>query len=188
MTRIPSALHGSARLVLVGLLGLLSLTASVPAVAQAPDPRVAQLEEEVRHRLWMLPYFGVFDNLEFKVEPGGLVTLLGQVRRPTLKSDAEAAVKRISGVDKVANKIEVLPVSPNDDRLRLRLYRTIYRTDALERYAIQAVPPIHIIVKNGHVTLEGVVASEMDKNLANIKARGVPGTFSVTNNLRIEKS
>ena len=162
--------------------------ASVPAVGaqDQQDPRLRRVEMEVRHQLWMLPYFGVFDNLLFKVEPGGKVTLLGQVRKPTLKSDAERAVKGVEGVDTVDNQIEVLPVSPNDDRIRLRVYRAIYRTASLERYGIQAVPPIHIIVKNGNVALEGVVASEGDKNLANIKAHGVPGVFKVTNNLRIE--
>lgn len=171
-------------IVLALALGLTGAAAG-SAAAQSPDPRVERLEEEVRHQLWMLPYFGVFDNLAYKVEPGGTVTLSGQVRQATLKQDAEARVKRIPGVDNVANEIEILPVSPMDDRIRLRTYRAIYRTGALERYAIQAVPPIHIIVKNGHVTLEGAVASEMDKNLANIKARGVGGVFSVTNNLRV---
>jgi hyperosmotically inducible periplasmic protein len=155
---------------------------------QEQDPRVKRLIREVRHELNLLPYYGVFDNLQFKVEPGGKVTLLGQVRKPTLKSDAERAVKGIEGVDTVDNQIEVLPLSPNDDRIRLRVYRTIYRTPSLERYAIQAVPPIHIIVKNGNVTLEGVVASTGDKNLANIQARTVPGVFKVTNNLRVENS
>lgn len=165
----------------VSLTGL----AAGRAAAQTPDPKVERLQEEVRHQLWMLPYFGVFDNLEYKVDPGGTVTLLGQVRQATLKDDAERRVKQIPGVDQVVNTIEILPVSPNDDRIRLRTYRAIYRTGALERYAIQAVPPVHIIVKNGHVTLEGAVASEMDKNLANIKARGVSGVFSVTNNLKV---
>jgi hyperosmotically inducible protein len=179
-----------ATIVLVGVLTCAAAAApkAAPAGQDQTDPRVRRVEMEVRHQLWMLPYFGVFDNLAFKVEPGGKVTLLGQVRNPTLKSDAERAVKSVEGVDTVDNQIEVLPVSPNDDRIRLRVYRTIYRTASLERYAIQAVPPIHIIVKNGNVTLEGVVASEMDKNLANIKARGVPGVFKVTNNLRIESS
>jgi hyperosmotically inducible protein len=94
----------------------------------------------------------------------------------------------VEGVDTVDNQLEVLPLSPNDDRIRMRVYRAIYHNTALERYAIQAVPPIHIIVKNGNVTLEGVVATPLDKNLANIKARGVPGTFKVTNNLRVESS
>jgi hyperosmotically inducible protein len=185
-----------ARIALVWLVVLASMWISVPspftitvvsadAGGQASDRRANRLEWEVRHELYMLPYFGVFDHLAFTVEPGGKVTLLGQVRRPTLKSDAEGAVKDIPGVDTVVNKIEVLPVSQNDDRLRLRTYRAIYRDTTLERYAIQAVPPIHIIVKNGHVTLEGAVGSEMDKTIANLKARGVSGVFSVTNNLRV---
>jgi hyperosmotically inducible periplasmic protein len=159
--------------------------AAQPA-AQGADRRLSRLEWEVRRELWTLPYYGVFDHLAFTVEPGGKVTLLGQVRRPTLKSDAEAAVKDVSGVDTVVNKIEVLPVGQNDDRLRLRTYRAIYRDTVLERYAIQAVPPIHIIVKNGNITLEGAVGSEQDKTIANLKARGVSGAFSVTNNLRVD--
>jgi len=143
------------------------------------------LKKEVRHELVMLPYYGVFDNLAYRVN-GSTVELFGQVSRPTLKSDAERVVKQIEGVEKVVNNIEVLPVSPNDDRLRLAAFRAIYGHPALNRYAIQAVPPIHIIVKNGHVTLEGVVANEADKNIANIQANSVPGVFSVTNNLRVE--
>ncbi len=146
----------------------------------------AWLEKEVRHQLVLLPYYSVFDNLEYKVE-GDKVTLLGQVVRPTLKSDAEAAVKKIEGVSAVENRIEVLPTSPNDDRIRRAVFRAIYSDTVLSRYAIQAVPPIHIIVKGGHVTLEGVAASEADKNVANIRANEVPGTFSVTNHLRVEK-
>jgi len=115
------------------------------------------------------------------------VTLTGQVSRPTLKSDAENVVKQIEGVEKVVNQIEVLPVSPNDDRLRMAVYRTIYGHVALNRYALRAVPPIHIIVKNGNVTLEGVVANEADRNIANIQANSVPGVFAVTNNLRVDK-
>jgi hyperosmotically inducible protein len=140
---------------------------------------------EIRHELVMLPYYGVFDNLVYKVD-GYNVTLMGQVTRPTLKSSAENVVKDIEGVQKVTNNIEVLPVSPNDDRLRLALYRTIYGHSSLNRYALNAVPPIHIIVKNGNVTLEGVVANEMDKNIANIQANSVSGVFGVTNNLRVE--
>jgi hyperosmotically inducible protein len=145
-----------------------------------------RITKEVRHELLLLPYYSVFDNLAYKVD-GDTVTLLGQVTRPTLKSDAEAAVKSIEAVSKVNNQIEVLPPSPEDDRLRLALYRAIYSSPPLQRYAIQSVPPIHIIVKNGHATLEGVVASEADKNLANLQANSVPGVFSVTNNLRVEK-
>lgn len=134
----------------------------------------------------MLPYYGVFDNLAYKVD-GASVTLIGQVTRPTLKSDAENVVKKIEGVEQVNNEIEVLPPSPNDDRIRRAVYRAIYGNPALERYRLQAVPSMHIIVKNGNVTLVGVVATDGDKNIAGIKANGVSGVFSVTNNLQVEK-
>ena len=145
-----------------------------------------RLVKEVRHELVMLPYYNVFDNLAFKVD-GSTVTLMGQVTRPTLKSDAGRVVKSIEGVDKVVNNIEVLPLSPNDERIRMAVYRAIYGNTSLQRYGLQAVPPIHIIVNNGNVTLEGVVAAEADKNIANLQANGVPGVFSVKNNLRVEK-
>ena len=145
-----------------------------------------RLVKEVRHELVMLPYYGVFDNLAYRVN-GYNVELFGQVTRPTLKTDAERVVKHIEGVEKVINNIEVLPLSPNDDRIRLAVYRAIYGHTALNRYALQAVPPVHIIVNNGNVTLEGVVANEADKNIANIQARGVSGVFNVTNNLKTEK-
>ena len=134
----------------------------------------------------MLPYYSVFDNLSYRVD-GTRVTLFGQVVLPTLRSDAENVVKRIEGVTGVTNEIEVLPVSPMDDRLRRTLFRAIYSKPSLERYALGAVPPIHIIVKNGNVTLEGVVDNEMDKNVAGIAANGVPGVFKVTNNLVVAK-
>ena len=149
------------------------------------DRSQSRLMREVRHELVTLPYYGVFDNLMYKVD-GGTVTLLGQVARPTLKSSAENVVKDIEGVERVVNQIEVLPTSPNDDRIRIATYRAIYSQAALNRYALRAVPPIHIIVKNGNVTLEGVVANEGDKNIANLQANGVSGVFSVKNNLRIE--
>ncbi|HTM49681.1 MAG TPA: BON domain-containing protein [Bryobacteraceae bacterium] len=145
-----------------------------------------RIVREVRHELVMLPYYNVFDNLSFKVE-GSTVTLLGQVTRPTLKADAERVVKGIEGVEKVVNQVEVLPVSPNDDRIRTTVYRAIYSQPSLQRYGLQAVPPIHIIVKNGNVALEGIVASAADKDMANIQAKSVPGVFGVTNNLRVEK-
>ena len=144
-----------------------------------------RIVRQVRHELVMLPYYGVFDNLAFRLD-GTTVTLLGQVTRPTLKSDAENVVKDVEGVEKVVNQIEVLPVSPMDDRIRLAAFRAVYGTQGLDRYALNAVPPIHILVNNGKLTLEGVVANEADKNLAGIKANGVSGVFSVTNNLRIE--
>jgi hyperosmotically inducible protein len=140
-----------------------------------------KLYKEVRHQLVMLPWYSVFDNLAYQVE-GDKVILYGQVTRPTLKSDAEAAVKSIEGVASVVN-IEVLPVSPMDDQLRRAVYRAIYGEPALSRYSIQAVPSIHIIVKNGNVTLEGAVDNETDKNLAGLRANGVPNVFSVKNNL-----
>ena len=145
------------------------------------------LMKEVRHQLLLLPYYSVFDNLLFKVE-GDKVTLLGQVSRPTLKSDAENAVKGIEGVASVNNQIEVLPTSPMDDQLRRAVYRAIYGDTGLSRYGMSALPSIHIIVKNGNVTLEGLVDSETDKNLANLRANQVPNVFSVTNNLAVAAS
>ena len=142
------------------------------------------LVKEVRHQLLLLPYYSVFDNLLFKVE-GDKVTLLGQVVRPTLKSDAENAVKGIESVSSVDNQIEVLPTSPMDDGLRRAVYRAIYGDTSLSRYGMSALPSIHIIVKNGNVALEGVVDNEGDKNLAGLRANGVPNVFSVTNNLTI---
>ena len=168
-------------LVLVLAFGLASI-----ALAQEIARSQERLEKEVRHELVMLPYYGVFDNLAFKVD-GSKVTLLGEVTRPTLKTDAEGVVKHIEGVENVDNQIEVLPLSPNDDRIRLAVYRAVYRQAGLDRYALQAVPPIHIIVKNGNVRLEGVVATEADKNLAGIRAKGVSGVFWVNNSLRVEK-
>jgi len=151
---------------------------------------IDRIVKEVHHELVMLPFYGVFDNLAYKVDPDGTVTLLGQVspvRGPTLKSDAENAVKRIEGVERVVNNIEVLPLSPNDDRIRRAVYRAIYGNSVLNQYQLRAVPPIHIIVKNGHVTLEGVVARQMDKQIAGTQANQVPGVFSVTNNLQVEE-
>lgn len=160
---------------------------ATPAFAQQPDLRTRRLETEVRHELLTLPYYGVFDNLAFTVEPGGTVRLLGQVVRPTLKNDAERAVKGVEGVERVINEIEVLPVSIDDDRIRLAVARAIYRTDALERYGFQVDPSIHIIVKRGRVTLEGVVDNQGDKTIAGMKAREVGGVFEVTNSLRVAK-
>jgi osmotically-inducible protein OsmY len=132
----------------------------------------------------LLPWYSVFDNLAFKVERDK-VTLFGQVTRPTLKSDAESAVKSIEGVASVVNNIEVLPLSPIDDQIRRATYRAIYGDPGVSRHSIQAVPSIHIIVKNGNVTLEGVVDNESDKNLANLRASQVPNVFWVKNNLVI---
>ena len=142
------------------------------------------LVKEVRHQLLLLPYYSVFDNLLFKVD-GDKVTLMGQVVRPSLRSDAESAVKGIESVSSVDNQIEVLPVSVMDDQLRRAVFRAIYGDTVLSRYGMAALPSIHIIVKNGSVTLEGVVDSESDRNLANLRANGVPNVFSVTNNLTV---
>lgn len=152
--------------------------------SQAPGQ---YLEREVRHQLVLLPYYTIFDWFEFRVD-GYTVTLTGEVARPVLKSDAENVVKRIEGVQKVVNNIKVLPVSDFDDRIRVAEYRAIYGEASLNRYALQAVGPIHIIVDNGHVTLKGVVANTMDKNVAGIRANGVPGVFSVDNQLQVEGS
>ena len=149
----------------------------------ADESRIAR---EVRHELVSLPYFGVFDDLGFTVN-GSTVTLVGEVTRPTLKSDAGNVLKRVEGITNVVNNIEVLPLSPDDDRIRRGVYRAVYGDPSLStRYGFQALPSIHIIVKNGHVRLEGVVANEGDKNIAGIRANGVPGAFSVENDLRVE--
>ena len=177
------------RLILLVLASLLTVNTQGTAQDAQREPSARAQERitrEVRHELLMLPYFGVFDYIAYKVD-GYNVTLLGQVVRPTLKSDAENVVKHIEGVEKVDNQIEILPPSPTDDRLRLRLFRAIYDYPALERYELGVQKPIRIIVKNGRVTLEGVVDSESDKNLAGLRANTVSGTFSVTNNLQVVK-
>lgn len=168
---------------------LAALTVSAQNTSRdQPSPKSEQrISKEVRHELLMLPYFGVFDNIAYKVD-GSTVTLQGQVVRPALKSDAENAVKHIEGVDRVENQIEVLPPSPMDDRIRLEEYRAIYGFPALEKYALSVQKPIRIIVKNGHVTLEGVVDNQADKDMAGMRAKGVPGTFSVDNNLQVQPS
>jgi hyperosmotically inducible protein len=142
----------------------------------------ARIVKEVRHQILMLHDFGVFDNIAFKLN-GYDVILVGQVSRPLLKSEAERVVKKIEGVERVDNRIDVLPVSPNDDRLRRDVFNAIYRYGPLEHYGVGSNRPIHIIVNRGHVILEGVVDREMDKNLAGIRASGVFGVFSVQNNL-----
>ena len=148
------------------------------------DPRIVR---EVRRELVTLPYYGVFDWLEYEVQPNGTVILKGQVVRPSTKSDAENRVEEIEGVTKVINQITTLPLSPNDDRLRRSLYRQIYGFNSpLFRYGHQAVPSIHLIVNRGHATLKGVVSSRGDLTQAYIRARSVPGLFSVKNELRVE--
>ena len=145
-----------------------------------------QIAREVRHQLVMLPYYGIFDDLAF-FTTGSTVTLVGEVTRPTLKSDAENVTKHVEGVTQVINKIEVLPPSPMDDQIRAAEYHAIYGDPSLStRYGFRALPSIHIIVKNGHVTLEGVVANDSDKNLIHTRANSVPNVFSVTDNLQVE--
>lgn len=144
------------------------------------------LIKEVRHELVMLPYVNIFDNLEFRVD-GNNVTLMGQVTRPVIKSDAENVVKHVEGVGEVINQIEVLPPSPADDAIRRATYTTLVRQPGLQLYFMQSISPIRIVVKNGNVTLEGVVSTQADSDLAKIQANSVPGVFSVTNHLRVEK-
>lgn len=173
-----------ARVLVSSILFLgLPLMAAAPAEKDGSD--MSRVERQVRHELVMLPFYGVFDNLSFNVD-GSTVTLMGQVARPSLKNSAERVAKNVEGVERVVNEIEVLPNSSNDDNIRIATYRAIYSQAALQRYQLRAVPPIHIIVNNGNVTLEGVVATEADKNIAGIQANGVSGVFKVTNNLRVE--
>jgi hyperosmotically inducible protein len=139
---------------------------------------------QVRHELLMLPFYGVFDNIEYKAV-GNHVELLGQVVDPTTKYEAGNLVKEIKGVKSVTNKIQVLPLSSSDNYIRFAVYRAVFGEASLYRYAMGANPSIHIIVDNGNVTLVGVVANKMDKEIAGIAANSVPGVFSVTNSLRV---
>lgn len=167
---------------ILALVMSIALTSS--ALATRGKPRT--LATEVRHELITLPYYGVFDFLQYRVD-GSSVTLLGYARTPALKHDAGAVVKGVEGVTSVDNEIKVLPVSPYDDRIRIAAYRAIYGNQNFWNYAILAVPSIHIIVNNGNITLEGVVNSQLDKNLAYSLVSGIPGTFSVTNHLEVVK-
>ncbi len=194
MNQIIRNFAGNILSIILSLLFMLGMATGVSAApranTQAPRDQAqyeAWLANQVRHKLVMLPWYSLFDNLEYWVD-GTKVTLSGQVSKPFLKDDAGSAVKKIEGVTAVDNQIEVLPLSPNDDRIRRQELRAIYSYSSLQRYGIAPVPSIHIIVRNGNVTLEGVVANEADKNVAYIRADGVPGVFSVTNNLRIEKN
>jgi BON domain-containing protein len=187
--RMKRLVMSVAGVLLAGAVGIIPATAQYEQRAdRAVQPGGAgqdRIAREVRHELVMLPYYGVFDDLEYSVN-GDTVTLMGRVTRPTLKSDAGNVVKRIEGVERVDNEIEVLPLSPMDDRIRIAEYHAIYGQPGLDRYALQAVPPIHIIVDNGHVTLVGVVASQGDKDMAGVRAHTVSGVFSVENKLRVE--
>jgi len=181
----------SQRILSVAILSL-SICASeivgnVLAKANLQGALSASVVKQVRHELATLPYYGVFDWLEFQTLPDNTVVLRGQVVRPSTKSDAEARVKDIDGVSKVVNEIQVLPPSPSDDRLRIALYRAIYNWNSpLFRYATQSIPPIHIIVDRGRATLRGIVASKADAQIAYMRARAVPGLFDVKNELQIE--
>ena len=156
--------------------------------AEGEAANVDYLVKEIRKELVTLPFFGVFDWLEGKVEPDGTVLLAGQVTRPTLKKDAQRRVEKVEGVERVINQIEVLPLSPNDDRLRGAVFFELFnRNSPLFRYGQQPIPSIHIIVSRGRLVLKGVVANKGDSDIANIKARGVPGLFEVRNDLKIEK-
>ncbi len=162
---------------LIGLAGT--------ALASVPKNESTTLADKVRHQLIMLPYYNVFDNIEFTIKDQDTVVLTGQVTWPVVKADAEATVRSIKGVENIINNIEVLPLSRFDDSIRWATYRAIFSRPGFERYAIQGVSPIRIIVKNGHVTLEGYVGSQLDKTMADMAARSVPGAFSVTDNLKI---
>src|SRR6185295_781209 len=144
------------------------------------------IADEVRHQLLMLPYYGVFDWLECEIKPDRSAVLRGEVTRPTVKSDAEAALRKIEGIPRIDNQIEVLPISSTDDQIRLAVYRSIFKYEGpLFRYAIQSTIPIHIVVNNGHVTLKGTVDSAADSQIAFTAANGISGVFEVKNELKV---
>jgi hyperosmotically inducible protein len=168
-------------------LAALAIMAVTPGLVLASNKGAPKpLEERVRHELAMLPYLNVFDDLSFRVD-NGTVTLFGQVTRPVLKSDAAGVVKNLEGVTGVDNQIEVLPLSPMDNQIRMREYRAIYGYAPLQRYGMGVIPSIHILVKNGNVTLKGYVSNPTDKQLAYVRANGVPGVFSVDNQIQIDR-
>ena len=177
------------RMIILAAALVLATPLFAAAQTQDDEQRISNplLTKKVRKSLVTLPFYGVFDNLEYKIE-GDTVTLYGQVVRPTTSSDAARRVARIAGVNRVINNIEVLPLSSFDDSIRVRTFRAIFRRGGLNRYGVGTNPSIHIIVNRGHVTLEGIVSNEMDKQLAYFAANGVSGVFSVTNNLRTEAS
>lgn len=180
-----------AKAVLAGVMILTPAWSATTETASAATEAARQhdaLAKKVRRELITLPFLSVFDNLAFRIDTDGTVTLSGQVIRPTLRSDSENAVKRLEGVAKVVNNIEVLPLSRFDDTIRIATLRAVYGFPTLQRYGLGANPSIRIIVRNGEVTLEGVVANEGDRNIAFIRANGVSGVFKVTNNLRVDKA
>lgn len=152
------------------------------AMSQADHARVA---EQVRKEIVKLPYYSIFDNVQFQLNDGAL-ELSGVVYRPVMKKMIERVTERVEGVNSVTNNLEILPLSNYDDRIRVALARQLFGHQVFTRLAMQAVPPVHIVVKNGNVTLEGVVHSELQKNVAFHVANGIHGVFSVTNNLRTE--
>jgi hyperosmotically inducible protein len=169
------------------IMSVLILSTMMPQAATGEENYgPAKTIKKIRRELVTLPFYGVFDNLSFTYEDG-IVTLLGEVVRPTTRKDAERRVEQVAGVEQVINKIKVLPLSTFDDRIRIATYRAVYSQPGLDRLSFQAQPPIRIIVDRGNITLEGVVASKADATRAYIAARGVPNAFTVTNNLRVEK-
>lgn len=164
--------------------------ATMPVFARTDIPAMGDLSSQVRHQLVMIPYYSVFDDLNYTVNDAtGVVTLSGDVTWPVVKGDALNSVKKIPGVTKVVDNIHVLPLSPMDNQIRRAEYRAIYGFSTLSRYGVGSLRAIHIIVDNGHVRLIGTVDSQADKDTAYIRANAVPNVFSVTNDLRVaEKS
>ncbi len=185
------------RTMMRALLPALALSATLGAAVRAqgpvqrPAPRtglgLTLIERDLRHELATLSRYGVFDHLAFRLDENGVATLLGHVRSQGLRSEAERAAREVAGVREVQNRIEVLTPSASDDRLRVALFDAIYRSSALERYAFQSMPPIHIVVQGGRVTLEGVVGSDLDRTMAAMRARDVAGVLGVTNNLVVQQ-
>lgn len=180
------------QIITLALLLMFSVTGAqaIPQSQQRPPQKgspnyEAWLHQEVRHQLMLLPWYTVFDQLAYSVN-GYTVTLTGAVVNPTLKSDAQNAVKHIEGVQKVVNQIQLLPNSPMDNQIRRAEYRKIYSQPSLSRYGIGNLQSIHILVDNGHVTLTGYVDNATDKNVAGIQANSVPNVFSVKNDLMVQ--
>jgi hyperosmotically inducible protein len=174
-----------AQLLALATAALLAQTTSAQKPPNPEEKHPSSLSREIHHQILLLPFYSVFDSIAFTLD-GSKVTLTGQVLRTTLKEHAEAAVKSVEGVSAVTDHIEVLPVSPADDDLRRAAYRSLYEDSALALYAVQTVPAIHILVKNGNITLEGSVHSESDKTLAGVRAAAAANVLSVKNNLLVQ--
>lgn len=166
-------------------IGAALFLASSMNMLASPQGTNTQIAEQVRKEIVTLPFYSIFDNVRFELNDG-VLALSGEVYRPVMKMMIERVAQRVEGVTTVTNNIEILPLSPYDDRIRIALANQLYRNQVFTRHSIQAVPPVHIVVKNGNVTLEGVVNSELEKNVAFHVANGIHGVFSVTNNLRTE--